>query len=832
MTLHPTRNPFLIHTALWLAIALAPTLLFAQNSTTKTAKITGIVTEVDTNLPLQFANVYVQQTEKGTSTNAKGEFQILVPANTDVVLRCSYINYETQNIRIFVNENETKNINIALKIKSIKEVVIQGRESDSRTGIQRIDPKISTALANPSGNFEMILQSFGAKNNNELSSQYSVRGGNFDENLVYVNDVEIYRPLLTRSGQQEGLSFINPNMVGSIVFSAGAFQAKYGDKLSSVLDVQYRKPTGFAAGINGSLLGGGFNFEGTNKSKTLTYIFAARYRTLSNLLGTLDTKGIYAPSASDIQSYISYQKNEKWEFGLMANYSTNKFDFVPETQSTSFGTVSTSLKLDVYYEGKEVTEYQTLTLASTAKYQLNKRTQLKFIASNYNANEQENFDIEGSYQIGITDNDLSSSNFGEIKFVIGDGTFHRYGRNRLKANITNIEHKGSNENQYGLTQWGVKLQHDQIDDKLYEWSRVDSVDYSLPIQSFSDSIITLNEFYNAQNTVNSNRIMGFVQHTWNFNWLKQLEVSAGMRYNYWSFNQQLVLSPRIQFSLKPIDQKNWILRGAAGIYAQPVFYREMRNYDGSLNANIKAQHSLQALIGSDYTFKIWNRPFRFVAEAYYKQFTSIIPYDIDNVRLRYRSNQQAVGYATGLDLRINGEFVGTLESWATISLLKTREDILGDTYTDTDGKKQEIGYTPRPTDQRVNFSIMFQDYLPKNPSYKVNMNLVYGTRLPFGPPYLQEFSNLQRFRNGLRMQPYRRVDIGFSKQLIGQGERFKTSSFVKNFKTLWLSVEVFNLLQIRNTVSFTWLRDTGGNMFPIPNYLTNRQLNIRLVGTL
>lgn len=810
-------------------IALFSCLLFITNFALaqETATYSGVVKDLKSGKELAFVNIGIYGSSKGTSTDEKGKFSMELPVNQELRIDFTSIGYLTKSIRLKLRPNQKKNQLVYLKQKEIQIDTVEILDKSTRRNpVIKIDPKISTVLANPTGNFEAILKGNFITVRSELSSQYLVRGGNFDENLVYVNDIEIYRPLLTRQGQQEGMSFINPDMVQSIEFSAGGFEARFGDKLSSVLDIKYKKPDSLRVGFNASLLGGGFHVEGASKNKKLRHISAFRYRTLSNLVNTLDTKGDYKPSATDLQSYITYlpdPKSLKWEFGLLASYNRNRYLVIPQDRETDFGTIQTALRLRVFFGGREITEYETFTSGATAIYRPNNRTELKLIASTYLSDERENFDVEGAYLLDVVDNDFGSDDFGEVAFNIGAGGFHNYGRNQLQAKVFSLEHKGSRDNPWGFLRWGLRFQHENLEDKLFEWRQIDSAAFAIPYTG--DTVIQMEEFINARNQVRSNRLLGYVQNSWTLNELKDMFLTFGVRGNYWSFSNEFLLSPRLQFSYRPTPKKDWVLKAAGGIYVQPPFYREMRNLEGRVNENIKAQKSIQAVVGSDLVFKIWDRDFKFITEAYYKHLSNIIPYEIDNVRIRYYADQRATGYATGIDFRINGQFVRSLESWASLSFLRTQEDIIGDFFFDEDSVRQEIGFIRRPTDQRFNFNIMFQDFLPKNPTFKVSLSLVYGAEMPYS------VLRNPRFRNTFTIPAYRRVDIGFSKQVIGKGAKFKTQSFLRHFDSLWFNAEVFNLLQIQNTISYIWVQDTGGNRFGVPNYLTNRQLNIRLVAS-
>lgn len=776
--------------------------------------------------PLELVSVLVLELNAGTTTNEKGLFEMSVPAPKVYSFRFQSLGYEPAQKTIRLKAGETPPMTeVVLKtaVFSIEGVSVEDR-MERTSNMIKIDPKISSSLANPSGNFEMILQGMGARSSQELSSQYSVRGGNFDENLIYVNDIEIYRPVLMRSGQQEGMSFINPDLVGSIQFSAGGFEARYGDKMSSVLDVRYRRPESFRVGVQASFLGGSLSVEGVDSSKKFTYLIGARYRTLSYLFGSLDTRGEYDPAAGDFQGLFTFTPSKKWEFSFLANYNQNDYRVTPADRETVFGTVKEALQLRVFFDGREQTSFKTFTSGITATYRPHSLLQLKFIGSMYTSDERENFDIEGAWLLNQLDTELGSENFGKVAFTRGVGAFQDFARNQLTTQVYAFDHKGYWQSPVlGYVQWGLRLQTERIEDRLFEWSTSDSAGFAVPSWSPGDSVVRLRENIFANNQVIGLRISGYVQDSWLLNDALNMNLTAGVRFNYWTWNQETLVSPRAELSFSPRWQRDWVFRASAGMYGQPAFYRELRNQFGQLNRGIVAQRAIHYVAAADYTFKAYDRPFRFVSEVFYKDLRRLVPYELDNVRVRYLGENNARGYATGIDLRINGEFVSTLQSWASLSLMRTREIVDGTFYTDANGNQTPAGYIPRPTDQVAMFNIMFQDLLPSNPTYKVHLNIVYGTPLPYGPP------DYDRGRDTLRMPAYRRVDIGFSKLLIGEGSNWGKQGFGRHFKSLWINAEVFNLLQVNNTISYLWVLDTEGFLQNIPNYLTGRLLNIRLV---
>lgn len=792
------------------------------------AEVLGTIRD-DKGKPLELVTVLVLELNSGVASSSDGSYQLDLPPSRNLRIIFKYLGYEEVQQIVRLKPGEKKKLDVVMKMTSIgiADVTVEDRMQRT-TGIVKLDPKLNSSLANPSGNFEMLLQAAGARPSQELSSQYTVRGGNFDENLVYVNDIEIYRPVLVRSGQQEGMSFINPDMVGAIQFSAGGFEARYGDKMSSVLDVRYRKPESFKTTVQAGLMGANVTTEGRMKDNKMTYLIGGRYRTLSNLLGTLDTQGEYQPVSTDLQGYFTYTPNPKWEYGLLLSYNQNDFTVVPENRETVFGTVREALQLRVFFDGQEVTRFKTFTAGATATFKPQPRVQLKFIASAYTSDERENFDVEGAWLLNQLDTEIGSENFGKVAFTRGIGGFQDYARNQLTVQVYALEHKGYYQTlTSGYLQWGLRLQREAIADRLMEWKHIDSAAFALPGRGpLSNDVVNLYETIYAANRVDASRISGYVQDTYLLNDLYDLNLTAGVRFNYWTYSNELLVSPRAELAFKPRWERDWVFRTAVGLYGQPAFYREMRDPFGVLNPAIRAQRAIHYVVGGDHTFKAWDRTFRFVTELFYKDMYQIVPYELDNVRLRYLGSNNARAYAQGIDFRINGEFVYSLQSWASLSFMKTGENILGDTYLNPDGSStgEEVGYIPRPSDQRMTFNIMFQDYLPIDPSYRVHLNVVYGSRLPYGPP------NYDRAGDTLRMPPYRRVDIGFAKQLVGANtKRQVKGGFWKNFNSIWLNAEVFNLLQVNNTISYLWIVDTEGFQQAVPNYLTARMLNLRLI---
>ena len=792
--------------------------------------INGTITDEQNNSLLS-VNISILNQSMGAISDENGKYSLEIPPNRSVVVVYSFIGYEMEKIRIpMLKEGQNYTLNIQLKTSStlLEDVIITDQKS-RKESFSRIKPKHVSVLPGNSGGIEAILKTLpGVSSANELSSQYSVRGGNFDENLVYVNGIEVYRPFLVRSGQQEGLSFVNTDMVSSILFSAGGFDAKYGDKMSSVLDITYKRPRENAATLQLSLLGGAAHFEGITKNGRLSYLIGARHKTSQYLLNSLDTEADYSPKFSDIQTFVNFELNTNWQISFLGNISSNQYQMVPKNRDTEFGTVNEALKLTIYFEGQEVDKYQTYFGALSTSYQPNTKLQLQFTTSAFRTFEQENFDILGEYWLYQLENNLGSDNFGDIAFDRGVGKYINHARNSLNATVTNFSHKGNYNNESLKFDWGFRVQKEEIEDKISEWNLIDSAFFNFPHPDDNigdtanpDQQIIMSELLKTQINLSSYRNSGYIQVSKD---IGNLTITGGTRGSYWTYNEELLMSPRVSLAYAPIWKKDIVFRAASGIYYQSPFYKELRTPEGTLNHNIKAQKSTHYVLGADYLFYSWGRPFKWITEVYYKNLENLIPYKVDNVRIQYLANDLSNGYARGIDMKINGEFVSGVESWVSLSVMKTEEDIVGDFITNTDGSTTEAGFIPRPTDQRVNFSMFFQDYIPGNPNYKMHLNLVYGTGLSFGPPKAEKYQDI------LRIPDYRRVDIGFSAVLKSEDKKSRLK-WLNAFKSIWLSAEVFNLLDINNTVSYLWVADITGRQYAVPNYLTSRQLNAKLILT-
>ena len=771
---------------------------------------------------IEQAGVAILGQAGGVTTDMNGKYSLDIPADKELTIVFSCIGYNAEQLKVKVSNGEKKQIDRTLisKIHNLKEVEIEDVES-RKSELQTINPKNATLIPSSSGGIEALIKTLpGVSSKNELSSQYSVRGGNFDENLVYVNDVEIYRPFLVSSGEQEGLSFVNTDMVSSVAFSAGGFESKYGDKMSSVLDITYKKPTQFAGSFTGSLQGGSVHVEGTALKDKLTYLIGVRQKSNQYILSSLDTKGDYKPSFTDIQTYIDYTINKKWDIAFLGDYSRNVFKFVPSNRQTTFGTIQEALQLTVYFQGQQVSEFDSYQGAVIATFKPRDNLKLKFILSAVNDRESQTYDIFGQYFIGELQNNIGSANYGKVASDLGVGGFLNHSRDYWNANVYSFEHKGSYyASFFQPLQWGVKLNREMLSEQINEWNLIDSADYSIPHSpdnpgnTINNKTLLMNNVVNTDFSLISNRVSGFVQNKWNFNSDSiDRSITLGVRASYWDLNHQLVVGPRATFSMKPHWKKDIVLRFSSGYYYQPPFFRELTDVNGKLYTNLKAQTSIHVIGAMDWNFIALHRPFKFVTEVYYKYLYNLIPYQLNDVQIRYYSDEIATGYAYGIDFKVNGEFVKGLESWASLSLMQTAQKVQGSGH----------GFTSRPEDQLISFGMFFQDYLPMNPTYKVHLNFIYGSGLPFSSP------DRLPYEQTFRMPSYLRVDIGFSKQIKSEFNPLKKSNPFHVFKNIWLSLEVFNLLQANNVISYTWVKDIANQELAVPNYLTSRQLNLKL----
>ncbi|WP_162056406.1 TonB-dependent receptor [Pontibacter pamirensis] len=787
------------------------------------ARITGKVLNTE-HQALELATVAVKGTSLATQTNTSGLFELRVPAGKELVLLVKYIGYKELEQTVLLQLNETLMLSLVLQPNShaLGTLDVRGKkDQDTREQVSmtKLDPRDIKNLPSAYGDFNKVLVTLpGVTSNNELSSTYSVRGGNYDENLVYVNNIEIYRPFLITAAQQEGLSFVNPDLVDNISFSSGGWQPKYGDKLSSVLNIQYKQPKKFAGSVSGGLTGGTVHLESASKNKKVSYLVGARHKNGQYLLQGLQVDGKYNPVFTDAQAYVSIDLSKdtlhpgRTTLGILGSYAKNDFTVEPESQVTTFGTRQAPLRLSVGFEGQELMDYTTYQAGLNLSHRFSDDYVSEVIISAVHSWEREFRDVEAYYR--LCDVSSTGNNIGECQQELGFGTQYDNARNTLLARIGTAEIRNSwRMSQRSNLQFGAKISSENITDKLAEYGFTDSADY-----------VSQNYFLRSGLDLNTIRYSGYVQHTIELDSLKT--ITYGLRATYWDYNQELNISPRVQYSFITRYNPSLSFKAALGVYYQPPFYRELRNFAGELNPDIKAQRAVHAIIGSDYLFQSWGRDFKLTAEAYYKWMTNVIPYDIDNVRLRYYARNNAKAYAAGFDVRVNGEFIPGAESWLSLGLMTTKENVFGDSlsFYNAQGEvteRQEQGYIRRPTDQLVNVGVFFQDHLPDNPTIRMYLNLVYGSGLPFGPPRRPEY------RNAFDGKAYKRVDIGFSKLIVLKSELVERKAV--SLESLWIGLEVLNLIDAKNRVSYTYVSDVNGLTYAIPNFLTGRRLNLRFV---
>ncbi len=823
-------------------LILISTNVFSQN-----VLLYGKITDTLGN-PQNMVQINVAKTQNITLSDNEGYYELTIPSNKISRIDYSFTGYKTYSIRINPQPSEKRverNIVILSSDHLITEIHIIGKNTN--LGTEKINIKHLTVLPDISGNSVegLVKTMMGVSSNSELSSQYNVRGGNFDENLIYINDIQIYRPFLVRSGQQEGLSFINPNLVSDINFSAGGFDSKYGDKMSSVLDISYKKPKEFAASISGSFLGGTAHIEGLSKNKKFSHISGIRYKQSQYFLNTLEVEGDYKPVFADFQTFLTYKVTPKLDIEFLGNVAQNKYIFTPKFSEQSFGTFQEAYGLSIYYDGIEEDKYNSYFGAFSTKYRPNTNLILKLTTSTFHTQEQETFDIHGAYSLNQLNNDLGSDDLGDSTLNLGVGQFLQHARNYLDATIVNISHNGYWKKDNNYLVWGARYQQEFINDKISEWEMVDSAGYSINRDfNYPLEVVVLDRAVLASNSMQTQRFSAFLQNTFTTN-NEKFKLTGGIRASYWDYNNDLLISPRFSVQYFP----DWIadiqFRFASGIYYQSPFYREIRDFDGSLVADSKAQRSIHFVLGGYYNFQIWSRPFQFSAEVYYKKLDDLIPYELDNVRISYYANQRANGYAMGFDSKIFGEFVPGVDSWISLSIMQTKEDVVGDYYYQyykdtlqiftpyqaTDSVLVKPGFIPRPSDQLISVGMFFQDYVPGNKNFKASLGFFFGTPIPYGPP------QTQRWRATHRSFPvYMRADLGFSLLLKGEEKKFN-STFMNSFKTVWLSFEAFNILGVKNTINYSWIRVVPNSTNPSPfsysqvavaNHLTGRLINLKL----
>ena len=804
-------------------IGLCHVLFYSSYGKERMAVLNGRTTDADKQ-PLSGVNVRIKNSQLGTYSDINGRFKLETKSGANLVLIFSILNYETVERTVTVNGNtsivqEMKPVSI--RIPEIE--ITEQKKSNPQT--INLDPVFTRRLSSASGDaVEQLVKTLpGVSSRNELSPQYNVRGGNYDENLLYVNGIEIFRPFLVKTGEQEGLSFVNSDMVSAIRFSSGGFGSSYGDKMSSVLDIDYKIPDKTQGSAEVGALGASAHFEGTALHNKFSFLTGIRYRDNRYLLGTLDQKGHYDPTFFDFQTLLRYDFSPKFSMNFMGNIADNNYLFTPETRETKYGTMAQSYVLKIYFQGNEKDRYANRFAALSGNYHPNKNLDLQLTASSFYSDENERFDILGQYYLNEVVSGVSPVGNPDSTMVLGIGSSLVHAADFLQALIFNVEHRGKFTSDRHRIQWGVKYQRERIHDQVSEWEMRDSAGYSLP---YNNQKIHLFSSLKANNQIISQRFSAFFEDNFTTQLPNSvLKINLGGRVQYWDFNRQTIFSPRISLTYLPDKTSSLQLRAAWGLYQQMPFFKELKNRSAQILTNVKAQKSVHYLLGADYPFLWENRPFKFTTELYYKSLTYLIPYNIVNLDLQYFPDLQAKGYASGLEMRLYGEPVPGAISWISMTVMKTAEDIIGDQYQKivTAGQPPVTvfpGYIARPTDQRFTVSLFFQDYLPQDPTMKMNLTLLYGTGIPFGPPR-------ERWMDTFRMPPYRRVDMGISKMLTGSRERKSKAFLVRNLKEAWLSLEIFNLFDLNNTISYYWVADFQNQMHAVPNYLTGRRINLK-----
>lgn len=771
----------------------------------QTVVIKGKVID-DQKAPIELAQVRVEGTGFGTACDLKGEYRFTCESADSMVVVFSMIGYETRK-RVLNNPQDSVTLNVMLPPVGYElgEVQVEEirRQTSTMTDVNMDDLK-HMGNASGGGVEKLITSQAGVSTHSELSSQYNVRGGSFDENSVYINGIEVYRPLLIRSGQQEGLSIINPDMVESIGFSAGGFEARYGEKMSSVLDITYKKVKGFEGSVSASFLGASAYVGFGTEKFSMTH--AIRYKTMKNLLGTLDTKGEYDPKNFDYQTYWSWMPNQRWTLDAIGVISTNDYNFTPSDRTTKFGTAEDVKEFKVYFDGSEQDKFHTYFGAFSTTYHFNKLNKLTFNLSAFKTNERETFDINGEYWLNNDGDDES----------LGIGTYHEHARNRLNASMVNVGLAGESRFKSHHLKYGLLMKMEDVDETMREWEMRDSAGYSLP-----HTPDRLDLIYNmvSSNSEKSKHYELFLQDTYRKQIPEgELVLNYGARLTHWDWNKETLFSPRATLAFTPTKNENLVYRFSTGIYYQTPFYKEMRdtvtvngNTTAFLNPDIKSQQSIHFVLGMEYKFKVNQRPFKFTAEAYYKVLNNLIPYNIDNVRVVYYGGNISKGYAAGIDMKIYGEFVPGTSSWLSVGVMKTEEKINGGSYV------------PRPTDQRLNCAVFFSDYFPNTDRWKVTLQGHYAGGLPFGPPHSG------REKQVFRMTSYRRVDLGLSYRLLKNEDKHIYTGLGRAFRNIWLGIDAFNILGISNVNSYYWVTDITNHQYAVPNYLTGRQINARLL---
>ena len=768
----------------------------------QTFTLTGKVVDEENNA-IELASVSCAQQGKMVMTDLKGEFTITLKSQDSVVVKFSMVGYNSRK-RVFRNPRGKQNVSITLpSMAALGEVVVTEKKRQT-SGTEKIDIKDIKQNPSASGNAveELIQQQAGVSTHNELSSQYNVRGGSFDENSVYINNVEVYRPFLVRSGQQEGLSIINADMVEEVAFSSGGFESKYGDKMASALDIKYKRPKKNEASFTASLLGANLYAGIATKKFTMTH--GLRYKTNRYLLGSLETNGEYKPNFLDYQTYISYTPNQRWTVDLIANISENHYNFRPTDRETSFGTMQDVKSFKVYFDGQEKDVFRTLFGSMAITRHFTPNTHLSLIASAFYTKEQETYDIQGQYWL---DDSQTSEN-------LGVGTYMEHARNFLKGHVESFKIMLNHKMKHHDIEAALTYKMEKVEEKSKEYEMRDSSGYSIPhTPDRLDMIYSLN----STNEINSHRLEGYIQDAFKFSSgtdnATYYTLNYGVRFSHWAFNRETVVSPRLSLAIIPAFNNDITFRLATGLYYQTPFYKELRDTTtvngvtiATLNNKIKSQRSIHFIAAMDYRFKVKERPYKFTAEAYYKLLSNLIPYNVNNVKVTYYGQNMAEGHTAGIDFKLFGEFVPGTDSWVTFSLMSTKQKVNGKSI-------------PLPTDQRYAINLHFTDYFPGTDKWKMTLKLAYADGLPFGPPH----KGLEGLN--FRAPAYKRADIGMSYRAYDNDERKERSIF----KNIWVGIDCLNIFGISNVYSYYWVTDVTNQRYAVPNYLTGRQINGKVI---
>jgi len=791
-------------------------------SSAQIVSIGGVVTD-DANIAIPFVNIYTNDSKYVALTNEFGEYIIKIPSSYK---KLYFKQVESTFVIVNIPQNEINiKMNVKLGASDQIDVVVIEAENINSTGNVSIDSKISDILPSITGGIESLVKTeLGvAGSRNELSSKYSVRGGSFDENLVYVNGIEIYRPQLIRSGQQEGLSFINPKLVSEAKFSSGGFEARYGGKMSSVLDVIYKQPKNREFSASVSLLGASVHYQDISKNKKFSHISSFRYKTTEYMLNSLETKGDYSPNFIDFQTFWTYYINPKLSINFLAHISDNNFHFTPTSGTTNFGSMQSFKSLYVYYFGQETDNFFSSTQAISFNYHPHKDLNFSYTFSSIQASESETFDIIGFYSLNVLNSDISTENTGDSILSLGTGAFMRHARNYMNVLSFSSMLTGYYKTDKHYINWGIIQKNESVSDKIDEWNMRDSASYSIPMDTEN---LLVSENIKIAKSVMKNNITAYIQDRFKFASYKfEYEIVGGVRANYSTFSEEFVFDPRFAVAAKSFNKNKHVFRLATGIYHQPVFFKEIRDFNGEIVDNKTAQKSIHFVLAHNFKFKALGRNLKLFTELYYKILDNTIPFEMDNVRVRYYANTRTSAYVKGIDTKLMGDFVPGIDSWVSISVLKTEELI----NSVSNGKDTSF-YMARPTDQRFSANLFLQDFVPGNETFKVHLNLVYGSSFPFGFP-----KNIET-KGVARSHPYHRVDLGASAVIVKEGKKH-SNKFLKNIKSLWLTIEVFNMLEVKNTISYRWVHvvpnssialNSVKEQYPVPVNLTSRRFNFKL----